>query len=189
MVAFENLTGHRFGRLVVLGRAGTDKNAFVLWKCRCDCGKVVDRVRTPGLKKGKAKSCGCLNRERVRALHAKNANEMSALRRLYYETGASARQRELSFTLTLEVFIELVKSDCVYCGAPPSRVFRRTNKGGMKAHSLCVVNGIDRRDNQYGYETLNCVTACELCNRAKSAMGEVEFVAWIDRLARHRKFD
>lgn len=55
-----NLTGMRFGRYVVLQQSpswGTTR-----WVCQCDCGQV----RTPSaksLKKGTAKSCGCLARE------------------------------------------------------------------------------------------------------------------------------
>lgn len=68
---FNDLTGTRFGRLVVLSRAsrpGFAKNASVRWLCRCDCGteKVVRSYclrssRSPTL------SCGCLRRERVAA--------------------------------------------------------------------------------------------------------------------------
>ena len=33
-----DLTGQRFGRLVVLERCGVSKNGYVLWRCKCDCG-------------------------------------------------------------------------------------------------------------------------------------------------------
>lgn len=37
-----NLTGQRFGRWLVLSRAGTDASAKVLWECRCTCGAVAN---------------------------------------------------------------------------------------------------------------------------------------------------
>ena len=41
----ENLTGKRFGRLVVIGRAdqrgSRGKRTVPLWECRCDCGNIT----------------------------------------------------------------------------------------------------------------------------------------------------
>ncbi len=53
-----NLTGTRFGKLVVLERVGT-KNNMALWACQCDCGNKHD-VAGPYLARGDTKSCGCL---------------------------------------------------------------------------------------------------------------------------------
>lgn len=54
---FIDLTGQRFGRLIVIERAESRSNQ-TYWKCRCDCGneKVVDSYN---LRKGLVKSCGC----------------------------------------------------------------------------------------------------------------------------------
>lgn len=71
MGTFIDLTGQRFGRLVVQSRnferTTNGKNYPVYWNCVCDCGnKVV--VGRSGLKQGNTKSCGCLNREnRIRS--------------------------------------------------------------------------------------------------------------------------
>jgi hypothetical protein len=52
-----DLTGKRFGRLVVIAYAGGGK-----WLCICDCGtRVVVRGRC--LREGQTNSCGCLKRE------------------------------------------------------------------------------------------------------------------------------
>lgn len=52
------LTGQRFGKLVVVSRAGTNKHGAALWNCDCDCGRLsISESRT--LRIGKAKSCGC----------------------------------------------------------------------------------------------------------------------------------
>lgn len=53
------LSGQRFGRLLVLGLAYLDRRSF--WNCRCDCGqeKVVVSQR---LKNGNTQSCGCSER-------------------------------------------------------------------------------------------------------------------------------
>lgn len=57
-----DLTGQRFGRLVVLERAGSDKNKSALWFCRCDCGKEKV-INSKSLRNGSTRSCGCLHQE------------------------------------------------------------------------------------------------------------------------------
>ena len=55
-----DLTGQRFGKLVVLGEvAERDKNKKVLWSCVCDCGTRKD-VSSANLRCGNTKSCGCI---------------------------------------------------------------------------------------------------------------------------------
>ena len=58
-----DLTGQRFGRLVVIRDSGERKNGQgVIWECECDCGEflVVGRANLMG---GHQKSCGCLKKE------------------------------------------------------------------------------------------------------------------------------
>ena len=59
-----DLVGKRFGRLIVLADVGKDKCANRVWRCKCDCGNLVN---VPGnkLRTGRTKSCGCY-REDVR---------------------------------------------------------------------------------------------------------------------------
>lgn len=58
-----DLTGHRFGRLTVLGKAERDKSGHLLLRCRCDCGTEVT-VQRYHLKSGITRSCGCLNTQK-----------------------------------------------------------------------------------------------------------------------------
>lgn len=52
-----DLTGKRFGKLEVLGRA-ENKGKRTIWRCRCDCGNEKD-VGAWDLRSGSTKSCGC----------------------------------------------------------------------------------------------------------------------------------
>lgn len=60
-----DLTGRRFGRLVVVGRHSS-RNGRTLWACVCDCGgeTVVDGGN---IKTGRTQSCGCLFAETLAA--------------------------------------------------------------------------------------------------------------------------
>ena len=64
-----DLTGQRFGRLVVLWKQGLDKSKRnTLWFCRCDCGKEK-AVSFGALKSGATQSCGCIQKERTAEAH------------------------------------------------------------------------------------------------------------------------
>jgi len=60
---FQDLTGHKFGRLVVIKRAENSKTGQTRWLCRCDCGNEKI-VWATALKNGNTQSCGCLAREK-----------------------------------------------------------------------------------------------------------------------------
>lgn len=56
-------TGQRFGRLVVLGKGGRKKDTNrdktqQLWQLQCDCGKVIELLRSQFATNGHV-SCGC----------------------------------------------------------------------------------------------------------------------------------
>lgn len=65
-----DLTGGRFGRLTVTGRAPNRSNK-VYWHCICECGRETD-VQTFDIVFGKTSSCGCYRRERQRQIHSKS---------------------------------------------------------------------------------------------------------------------
>ena len=64
MTKLIDLTGQRFGRLIVLERAKNNKNGQVCWKCKCDCGNIKI-VQSNHLRQGDTKSCGCLEKENL----------------------------------------------------------------------------------------------------------------------------
>lgn len=62
MPAHIDLTGQKFGRLIVAKRMDNDKHKNSRWLCRCKCGKNKV-VLGCNLKNGRTKSCGCLFKE------------------------------------------------------------------------------------------------------------------------------
>lgn len=59
---FEDLTGKRFGKLLVLERAedwvGANGHRHIQWLCQCECGNQVV-IKGSSLRAGYNKSCGC----------------------------------------------------------------------------------------------------------------------------------
>jgi hypothetical protein len=189
---FRDMTGERFGRLVVIRcigsrtgkpRANSRPDVAMDWLCICDCGK--EKVITTGaLRSGGTISCGCARRVPrgdhclFRALPAGRAARNRVLKG--YRGGAYSR--DLAWDLTEEEFDRLITQDCAYCGCPPSMV----EKGSGARSGDFIHGGIDRVDNAQGYVMGNVVPCCRICNRAKMSMSHAEFLAWIGRLASFR---
>jgi hypothetical protein len=78
---FKDLTGLRFGKLVVLNMEGHSKDGHITWRCKCDCGKekvVMGKMLTIG----KTQSCGCLRAENLRKIattHGKSNTKLNSV--------------------------------------------------------------------------------------------------------------
>lgn len=59
-----DLTGERFGRLVVIEMSGRNKYGHTLFLCKCDCGNLFETVGSR-LTNGNTKSCGCYKIEKA----------------------------------------------------------------------------------------------------------------------------
>jgi 5-methylcytosine-specific restriction endonuclease McrA len=94
----------------------------------------------------------------------------------------SAKERGIAWNLEKSEFFELVSGNCAYCGSPPDLV-RKPNK---QVNGGFVYSGIDRVDNNIGYEADNVVSCCWNCNRAKGVMDLPLFLEWIDRLSSYQ---
>jgi hypothetical protein len=62
MPRFDDLTGRRFGRLVVVNLVERTSRYRIRYLCKCDCGEVRS-INGGGLRAGNHMSCGCLRRE------------------------------------------------------------------------------------------------------------------------------
>ena len=51
-------TGYKIGMLTVEGPTKQRKGGYMVWKCRCGCGKEVF-LDTRCLKRGAVRDCGC----------------------------------------------------------------------------------------------------------------------------------
>lgn len=101
----------------------------------------------------------------------------SSFARLVRQYKANAKRRNLEFALSNDEVRKLTSATCVYCGVGPSQ--RMHNKD---ANGPYIYNGIDRVDKSIGYVASNCVTACKICNKAKTDMTEEEWSEWIARV-------
>ena len=65
MARGKDLTGQRFGKLTVVRKTEERREGYVVWHCRCDCGRELD-VDTKRLSRGTVRDCGCVPKEDAR---------------------------------------------------------------------------------------------------------------------------
>mgnify|MGYP001614045067 FL=1 len=77
-----DLTGQRFGKLVVLAEVESGgKNTA--WLCLCDCGKKKRGVLTYNLTAGKSKSCGCVRGDKIGIFSRTHGESKTRLYQIY----------------------------------------------------------------------------------------------------------
>lgn len=144
-----DLTGQRFGRLVVIRECGR-KNGHVAWLCRCDCGVEVV-VQSCDLRSGRTKSCGCLSREQIVSLHTTHGCKHEP----WYNTYAAMMQRCGHREGASERILHLYRDR----GITVCEEWRNSPKAfgdWLLSHGWRNGLQIDRIDNNKGYYPENC---------------------------------
>ena len=106
MSKLKDLTGRRFGKLVVIGRVA-NRGARTFWGCRCDCG---DGHEAWGyhLVKGAVRSCGCM-RERVVEVNGARYSQSGLAREL--GVSRQAVNQWVKIWWTKEMFAEKMREE------------------------------------------------------------------------------
>lgn len=79
----------------------------------------------------------------------------------------NARERKISFSLTLEQFKTFWQKPCYYCKEEIETI------------------GLDRIDNNKGYVLENCVSCCKTCNFMKGRLSDKYFIVKCKQIAKH----
>lgn len=133
-----DLTGQRFGRLVVAARGANTLRGRARWNCTCDCGGNTCTVGSD-LRSGKSTNCGCIRKEKGKARFSKHGLS---------NTRAYARWSEMKTRLRRDPHYAH-RSCC-----PEWKSFERF----YKDMGECP-NGfsLERIDNEKGYFPDNCI--------------------------------
>ena len=84
-------------------------------------------------------------------------------RQLWNKYKHGAKDRFIEFSISDELFAEIVHQKCFYCGKSPTQIMTL-----KRLHNNTLIyNGVDRFDNTQGYTKENCVPCCWECNQAK----------------------
>lgn len=164
---FIDLQGKQFGELKVLDYIlykGRGNEQRWLWKCQCSCGEF-SYVRTNKLTKEnpqiQCKKCSDFKISQSRIL----SNYGSIKNRIFRRYKRSAELRNYEFDLNKNQFESLLLNKCYYCNSEPKEYLE--DKEYYNNLEPFKRNGIDRLDNNLGYNIDNCVTCCDICNKMK----------------------
>ena len=106
---------------------------------------------------------------------------------IWFNYRGSAKQKELSFSLTVEQVAALISQLCTYCGRPPSQRISPARQLQLpQRHSIFRYTGIDRIDSSLGYVEGNVVPCCKSCNEMKSDKTAEEFLALVEAVHEHQ---
>jgi len=147
-----NLTGKRFGRLVVLRKSSQQRANRTAWDCICDCGKTKTALAI-NLKRGFTTSCGCFRIERVIETTGGKNN-------WNYNHHATPEDRLLkrNYAIPKKVLAKIYKRDNYICKACSKKVIRAL--GGPIAHHLNGWNWFKKGRSDLS----NIVTICRRCH-------------------------
>lgn len=88
---------------------------------------------------------------------------ISAAKQCLREYRYKAKKKCLPWELTFQEFYSITQQPCYLCHSPPSNMARI-------AQGHFIYNGIDRVDNERGYERDNVRPCCAVCNWMKGDM-------------------
>ena len=141
-----DLTGQRFGFLLVMGFVRLTHRGEAVWRCRCDCG--IERNITAGhLRGGLTKSCGHAQKEIVRILMTKHGR--------YKDRDYLSEKDQKRRAILMDAYIETVNPAVVYerdmglchlCGLPvEDRDFHLDHRtpliaGGEHSYANCFTS-------------------------------------------------
>lgn len=135
-------------------------------KCVCGSESLVEPSRLKTERTTACKSCALKGKSKK---HRRLENGEAIINDCYGNYKRNAARKNYEFSLTKEIFAELILSDCFYCGKAPSTL--------KKTEWDCLwINGIDRVNNNLGYTVDNCVPACSVCNYMKKSTNCDEFI-------------
>ena len=165
---FKDITGQKFGKLTAVSFAFTRKtgksgrNAH--WNCSCECGN--QHVSSGyNLRSGQTISCGCAYKDMgKRMIKPNNEYPKNTLYNLYVQR---CRKRNIALSLSKDELIKIVQNPCHYCGLDYS-INKKQKYGEFKC------NGLDRIDNNKGYEESNILPCCQYCNAIRMDVLTVE---------------
>lgn len=167
MVKVKNdLTGKRFGKLVVIGQDAEDHGRYSYWICKCECGNEKS-IRGTSLTSGRQISCGCVQKDRLKYGSIALTKHSGTKTRLFKIWRGMIDRTEYPKHISFK-----------YYGARGIKVCDEWRNDFSAFKSWALANGysdtltIDRADNNKGYSPDNCrwVTAKDQANNRRKAV-------------------
>lgn len=139
-----------------------------LFQVQClDCGHLSTQ-RGIDLEKMKNRSCiKCI-------IDSRDANVTF----IYNRVKGNAKTRKIKWELTIDEFKSIAQNQCFYCNSFPPK------SPGFRDRSP-FYHGLDRINNNLGYNITNSVSCCAICNYAKHDLSIKDFKVWLTNCYNH----
>lgn len=150
---FNDLTGEKHGRLMVLSEHGR-RDGRTLWFCRCDCGNTVV-VKGNYLSSGRTRSCGCLLSDaRKKPKHIAHGDSKTKL----YKTYLGIHDRCSPIAKCAKHYFDKGVRVCdEWQGSEGYQRFKKWSlENGYDPNKKWTEMTIDRINNDGNYEPSNC---------------------------------
>lgn len=149
MSRFIDLTGERFGRLIIIRKVDNDKWGKPYWLCLCSCGKNKV-VKGSSLRDGRTKSCGCLRKDMMTQRSTKHNHAVKGKEsRTYYSWDSMVQRCTNSNNIGYNHY-----------GGRGIAVCKRWSnsfKNFLEDMGECAKgHSLDRINNNLGYYKVNC---------------------------------
>lgn len=169
----KDLTDKIIGCWFIRSFAYQNNRGSACWNIECtNCGVKTIRARDHISKTNVCNYCHLL------------ARGQAGLNAMFSTYSLNALKAKRKFELTMGKFRALTSSDCYYCGSPPSYI--KCNNSSISHRKSkwgdYIYNGIDRKCNEKGYSSENCVSCCFICNAAKNGMSFDDFKPYITNI-------
>ena len=165
-----DLTGRRFGKMLILSRASNGNQRQVRWNCVCDCGNQTIST-SQNLLLGIANSCGCDSRRRFKAMITKHGTHGTKEYALWRRAKTRARRWHRPFNIEPSDIV--IPERCPVFGMP---LVAGRNKAGEDSPSL------DRVIPELGYVKGNVWVISLKANKCKAMAGPNELRALLDAI-------
>lgn len=168
---FIDISGNKYGKLLVKGCIGKDKDGKTIWECLCECGKTTIQNKSNLQRKPPKgiRSCGCLRSEYTSNKHWQGVGEIS--KNCWSSVRRGAKSRNIPFNISIEEMWNLFVQQNNKCALTGITIKLSRNSKRQKPTA-----SLDRINPNEGYIKENCQWVHKIVNLCKHTLTNQEFI-------------